>query len=284
MRYLLFALLLVHASTTKSQSCKDYVSLTHDKNSESMYAFNDYIDIKGENGHRLFSMYGFIWETSLVLVIEVVDEFQCLGLDGKATLEFSDGSRAEVQNALLNCERQLVMHLNEGESSLAYLKSKQLAVLQLVTKVGVRAETHLNHQKAEQLRLSVACLSSFMQRTPVRDSLEYQKSLSKETPSDSMRVFTVVEQQPEFFGGYHALFDFLKKNIKIKGKHRTEGKVLISFIVDKEGRIGHTEVIESLSPETDAEALRVINMMPRWKPGMQNGKPVSVRFILPIKF
>jgi TonB family protein len=284
MRYLLFALLLVHGSVTKSQPCNKYVSLTHDKTGEGMYALNEHIDINGENGYRLFSIYGFVWATSLVLVIEVVDEFQCLGLDSKAIFEFSDGSRAEVPNALSNCERQLVIHLNEGEFPLEVLKSKQLSGLQVATKVGVRAQAEIDHEKAEHLRLSVACLSSLTQRTPMRDSLEYQKLSPSETSGDSLLVYTVVEQHPEFFGGYAALLDFLKENIKIKRKHRIAGKVLISFIVDKDGMIKDAKVLESLTPEIDTEALRVVNMMPPWKPGLQNGKPVSVRFVLPIKF
>jgi TonB family protein len=283
MRYLMFVILLAHASSAKSQPCNDHASLTRDKAGASMYAFTEHVDIKGENGHRLFSIYGFIWETSLVLTVEVVDEYQCFGLEDKVVLVFSDGSSTEGQNAFTNCERQLAIQINEGQSQLEYLKSKPLAALQVVTKTGVRAEANIDHQKAERLRLSVLCLSSFKSRTPVRDSLEFRNLFPAQISGDSSLVYTVVEYQPEFFGGYGALMEFIEKNFRIKAKRGTKGRVLISFIVDKDGQIIDAQVLESFSREVDAEALRVVKMMPRWKPGLQNGKPVSVRFVLPIK-
>jgi len=100
-------------------------------------------------------------------------------------------------------------------------------------------------------------------------------------------VFMVVEQQPEFEGGYEAMMNFIKKNMRYPAAARrmgTEGTVFLSFVVGKDGSINDVSVLRGISAECDKEAVRVVQSMPNWKPGKQNGKPVLVRFNLPIKF
>ena len=104
---------------------------------------------------------------------------------------------------------------------------------------------------------------------------------------DENKIFTVVEQQPEFQGGYEAMMNFLKKNIRYPASARrmgVDGTVYVSFVVSKDGSISEVKVIRGLSADLDQEAVRVVSMMPPWRPGKQNGKPVFVRFVLPIKF
>lgn len=105
--------------------------------------------------------------------------------------------------------------------------------------------------------------------------------------ADEDAIFTVVEQQAEFPGGFEALGKFLSKNMKYPAVARRmgiEGSVFVSFVIDKEGKISDLQVIKGISVECDKEALRVIQLMPPWKPGKQNGKAVRCRFVLPIKF
>lgn len=100
-------------------------------------------------------------------------------------------------------------------------------------------------------------------------------------------IFTVVEQQAEFPGGFEAMGKFLSKNMKYPAVARRmgiEGSVFVSFVIDKEGKISDPQVIKGISAECDKEAIRVIQLMPPWKPGKQNGQPVRCRFVLPIKF
>lgn len=104
---------------------------------------------------------------------------------------------------------------------------------------------------------------------------------------DENKIFTVVEQQPEFNGGYEAMMNFLKKNIRYPASARrmgVDGTVYVSFVVSKDGSISEVKVVRGLSADLDKEAVRVVSMMPPWRPGKQNGKPVFVRFVLPIKF
>lgn len=100
-------------------------------------------------------------------------------------------------------------------------------------------------------------------------------------------VFTVVEQQAEFPGGMEALVKFLQKNVKypaIARRMGVEGSVFVSFVVDKAGAISDIQIVKGISAECDKEAVRVVGMMPPWKPGKQNGKAVKSRFVLPVKF
>lgn len=95
------------------------------------------------------------------------------------------------------------------------------------------------------------------------------------------------EMFPQFPGGHIALFEYLSKNIKFpKSKENEDVKVRVvtTFTVEKDGSITHAKIVRSQGEAFDNEALRVINGMPKWIPGMQNGKAVSVKYLLPITF
>jgi len=97
----------------------------------------------------------------------------------------------------------------------------------------------------------------------------------------------VVQTEPEFPGGQEALNSFIHENLKYPTElrdSRTGGRVLIMFIVDKEGKIIDPLVIKGVSPAVNEEALRIIKLMPDWKPATNGGVPVNRQFILPIEF
>ena len=100
-------------------------------------------------------------------------------------------------------------------------------------------------------------------------------------------VFVVVEQQPEFPGGAEALMKFLGENIiypEEAHKNGIQGRVIVNFVVNKDGSLSDTKIVRGQDPSLDAEAIRVIATMPNWKPGMQRGEAVNVRYTLPIVF
>lgn len=108
-----------------------------------------------------------------------------------------------------------------------------------------------------------------------------------EPEPEEEEIFMVVEDQPEFPGGTAALLDYLRKNIKypaICRENNIQGRVLVTFIVNKDGAIVEPEVVKSVNPSLDKEALRVISTMPNWKPGSQRGKPVRVKYTVPVNF
>lgn len=100
-------------------------------------------------------------------------------------------------------------------------------------------------------------------------------------------IFYIVEEMPEFPGGELALRKFIAESIKypvIAQENGIQGKVYVNFVVGKDGRVSNAVVIRSVDPALDKEALRVINSLPRWKPGLQRGEPVRVSFSVPISF
>lgn len=104
---------------------------------------------------------------------------------------------------------------------------------------------------------------------------------------DEGEIFEVVEQQPAFPGGMEKLMQWLSKNLKYPAsaqENGTQGRVVVQFVVNKDGSIVEPKVIKSVDPALDKEAIRVVSAMPKWEPGRQRGKSVRVRFTLPVTF
>ena len=104
---------------------------------------------------------------------------------------------------------------------------------------------------------------------------------------EETKIFEVVEQMPQFKGGDAALMEYLQKNIKypvIAEENGIQGRVVCTFVVERDGSITDIKVVRSVDPSLDKEAVRVIKSMPKWNPGKQNGSAVRVKFTLPVTF
>jgi TonB family protein len=126
---------------------------------------------------------------------------------------------------------------------------------------------------------------------PVNFRIKPVKGLPEAAPADSLisndGKFTFVEQNPEFPGGDAALMAFLATHIKYPVMERDndiQGKVLLRFAVDEEGAVGDINIVRGVSPGLDSEAVRLVKLLPKFKPGLQQGKPVKVYFNLPVGF
>ena len=105
--------------------------------------------------------------------------------------------------------------------------------------------------------------------------------------NDEDAVFQVVEQSPTFPGGMKALLKWLGKEIHyppVAEEMGISGKVIVQFVIGKDGSVRDVEGLRSVDADLDKEAIRVVKKMPKWIPGKQQGVPVSVRFTLPITF
>lgn len=114
----------------------------------------------------------------------------------------------------------------------------------------------------------------------------FKKGTSKDE-SGNIYHYTIKQQLPQFKGGGPAFSKFLSNKLiyPTEAKARSiQGKVLLSFIVDEDGKLGELKVLKSASPDLDKEALRVMSLSPKWQPGIQNGKPVKVSYTVPIVF
>ena len=120
------------------------------------------------------------------------------------------------------------------------------------------------------------------------EALEFTRvEVKEEVEEAEEEVFLVVEEDPEFPGGLDALSKFIADNIKypqLAKENNITGKVFVSFVVEKDGRVGQVKILRDIGGGCGNEAVRVVKMMPRWKPGKQRGKPVRTQFNLPVNF
>ena len=129
------------------------------------------------------------------------------------------------------------------------------------------------------LLLMVGCKQASTQEPQATDEAQV------EATSDS--VYSVVDQDPEFEGGMEALYKYLAENIQYPEQakaDKVEGRVFISFVIEPDGTVSNAEVLRGIGGGCDEEALRVVQSMPNWKPGMVDGKPVRVHYNIPITF
>ena len=109
----------------------------------------------------------------------------------------------------------------------------------------------------------------------------------EEEEVEEQQIFQVVEEMPEFPGGMGECMKFLAKNIKyptVAQENGVQGRVIVQFVVNRDGSIVDPVVMRGVDPYLDKEALRVISMMPKWKPGKQRGKEVRVKYTVPVMF
>lgn len=112
-------------------------------------------------------------------------------------------------------------------------------------------------------------------------------AIEEEEEEASDEIFMVVEEMPEFPGGQAELMSYIAKSLRypvVAQENGIQGRVTVSFVVNRDGTIVDAEVVRGIDASLDKEALRVVNSMPKWKPGMQRGKPVRVKFTVPINF
>ncbi len=117
--------------------------------------------------------------------------------------------------------------------------------------------------------------------------IKYVPAVVEEEEVEEQQIFQVVEEMPEFPGGMAECMKFLAKNIKyptIAQENGVQGRVIVQFVVNKDGTIVDPVVVRSVDPYLDKEALRVIKAMPKWKPGKQRGKAVRVKYTVPVTF
>ena len=118
--------------------------------------------------------------------------------------------------------------------------------------------------------------------------IKYVPVAVEEEEPEEQTIFEVVEQMPEFpNGGMAGLMQYLSKNIKyppLAQENGTQGRVTVQFVVNRDGSIVDAKVLRGVDPYLDKEAIRVISSMPKWKPGMQRGKAVRVKYTVPVMF
>ena len=114
-----------------------------------------------------------------------------------------------------------------------------------------------------------------------------EAQVTNESAPQSKKVYRSVDQMPQFPGGEAGLMRYLQSNINYPAnaaKNNIGGRVILQFVVEKDGHIGEVKVVRSIDPEIDAEAVRVVKSLPDFIPGRQDGEPVAVWYTIPVSF
>ena len=187
--------------------------------------------------------------------------------------------RGTNNGTLTNEKGEFEIQVKKGDVlvvSFVGLQTQYLTVQSEVTKLGV-------HMKADVQNLEEMVVTAY---APEEEKKQPVAKEEVKQPEEEV-IFQVVEQMPEFPGGMSEAMKFLAKNIKYPvaaQQAKIEGRVIVQFVVGKDGSISDVHTVRSVSPELDAEAIRVVSMMPKWNPGKQRGKAVPVSYTMPIMF
>ena len=212
-----------------------------------------------------------------------------------------------ISHSTLKNRIHMMLHKETKRSHLV----KLLALLPIIgTAMALNAETVTDYQyqtphkkqiikkgkKAATIKADGGNEIVVIERTVTPQNTECNATLSEREPVEmpngmevdkTKKAFDVVEQMPQYPGGPAALMQFLAQNIRYPEeayKAGVQGRVIVSFVVETDGSISEAKAVKSVSSELDAEALRVINCMPNWNPGRQNGEVVRVKYVVPVTF
>ena len=189
------------------------------------------------------------------------------------------GSFATTTNNFANCSTKKRIVMMNRHSTNPWARLRVLLMLPAVALSVTVASAGNQDIKGAEKAVSIQVVDANKPDSVVTWQVE-----PEEEPDD---VFMVVDEGPEFPGGTMALLEHLAKTIKYPQNCRDEkiqGRVLVSFIVEKDGSLSGFEVVKSVHPDLDAEALKVIKALPAWKPGTQHGEKVRVKFTVPVNF
>ena len=237
-------------------------SITEQKNKESLTKYGEkgkdgviLVEIEdhpNQKGHEPFLLKGLVIDekkepvVGAIVRVKGTKQGTVTDVDGRYTIEVPDGATIEV----------------------AY--------------VGMETATFTTSKAIAESRTTAIVLKKDGSNEPVK----YEATLTY-NGTDNDKSYDVVDQMPEFPGGVGARMQYLAKNVKypVEAQRKgQQGNVVVKFTVEKDGSITNSHIVRSISPLLDAEALRVINAMPKWIPGRHHGKAVSVGYVLPVSF
>ena len=187
------------------------------------------------------------------------------------------GSFATTTNNFANCSTKKRIVMMNRHSTNPWARLRVLLMLPAVA-LSVIFASACKQDATEDINQPVKTESAISEKEIVIEAEP------EEMPDD---VFMVVEEMPEFPGGTMALLEYLRSNVKYPKECRDnniQGRVLVSFIVGKDGKITNPEIVLGVDPALDAEAMKVVAAMPEWKPGTQKGEKVRVQYTIPINF
>ena len=198
------------------------------------------------------------------------------------------GSFATTTNNFANCSTKKRIVMMNRHSTNPWARLRVLLMLPAVAFATVAASACKSDTNSTEDLVQAAAQNetTVIYATPV-NTPDKEVTIQILPGDQTEDVFMVVEEMPEYPGGTEALLTYLKDNLEYPEnckKNNIQGRVIITFVVEKDGSVADAEIVRSVNEELDAEALRVIKAMPKWKPGKQKGKTVRVKYTVPVNF
>jgi TonB family protein len=261
---------------------------------QSSWAFDDAKSKINANGFRITEPMDYVrWKRTGFGAEEILEVYSCTGKRNIVKLVTTQDCYHLLTESLFNS--------NTGETQVV-----DGALLTLFSIGNSRIETHIQKLEYSSITHTVV-VYDFMHKDPAKAGLSFTDlgvPMVEDTPvpiasevesvpvlevgePEVGKVFTYVEEQPTFPGGEEGMYEYLQKNIKypaLAKKNGIAGRVFLTFIVGSDGYLHDIKVLRGIGHGCDEEAVRVLENMPPWKPGKQNGKHVNVQFNMPINF
>ena len=166
--------------------------------------------------------------------------------------------------------------------------AEEVSASQKVTEIAIVDEpVHKNEIKTQEEKYSSEAQSDAKKRNQVTEEVKVAFEPKAKPKNDQTVNMAMVEQKATFPGGDAALYKWLSTQINYPAdaaEAGITGRVIVSFVIEKDGSISNARVVRSIHPSLDAEAIRIVKKMPKWIPGKNNGQTVRVEYILPISF
>ncbi|MCR4918236.1 MAG: energy transducer TonB [Prevotella sp.] len=242
----------------------------------SIYAEDRCLQLKSKAGDGRF-IFGKTTENNFTDYFKQLLDWEHLGVNGDTPRFLHGQTGLESYFSEAGCELG-------GDDESAVSVTISLIVKEDGTPVQAKIENDIDDIDEDKLLALCSKMPKWMPAyqdgQPVMKDAVFSLSLKK-------HAYDVVPQMPSFTGGQGALFSYLSQSIKYPKdceKRGVQGRVICTFVVERDGSISDVRVVKSVDPLLDAEAVRVIRNMPNWQPGMQKGKAVRVKFTIPVTF
>lgn len=266
---------------------------------------NDWVDIVFEGRNQEYGAYKLRKGTSKRNVFSIVAMLALaalvfIGISLKTIIESSTKKVAVTQVQELSAlekpkekaeVKQKKVEIQQPEKVVERVKSSVKFTAPVIKKDDdVKPEDELKTQdELMNTKTAIGALDVKGNDDANGEVLKLKEAVAQPEPKPEVenKVFDVVEQMPSFPGGNSALMEYLQQNVKypvVAQENGVQGRVVVSFVVEKDGSITDVKVVRSVDPSLDKEAARVVKSMPRWIPGKQNGSAVRVKYNVPVSF
>ncbi len=263
---------------------------------------NGWVDLVFEGRNQSYGAYKLRKDTGkrnllALLVVAIVAVLIGVGVSVKNAIEASQKKVAVTTDVELSklaqkkeakVERKEPVKVEQKQEVVEKVKSSVKFVAPVIKKdEEVNPEEELKSQdELSQNKTAIGALT-VVGNDESGEVLKAKQVVVTEQPKEETKVFDVVEQMPSFPGGPQALFEYLSSHIKypvVAEENGVQGRVIVTFVVERDGSITDVKVAKSVDPSLDKEAQRVVKSMPHWIPGKQNGTAVRVKYTVPVTF